>query len=96
MELNSQKSLMPLCLRGPNYPLQTETADVACKRFHILSDETSDDSPLLGPVSLWPHQAPPRCGEGRPKVLTQLIFASKSRCNARLIFCVMQLSTGPS
>lgn len=51
MEQNSQKSLMPLCLRGPNYWLQTETADAARKRFHILSDETPDDGPLLGPVS---------------------------------------------
>lgn len=41
---------MPLRLRGPNYSLQTETADVAPKRFHIFSDETSDGRPLLGPL----------------------------------------------
>lgn len=65
MELNSQKSFMPRHLRGPNYSLQTETADVARKRFHILSYETSDESPLLGPVSLQPQQdpPPPQCGE---------------------------------
>lgn len=82
MELNSQKSFLPRRLREPNYSLQTETADVAHKRFHILSDETSDDSPLLGPVSLRPHQAP----HDVEKVLTQLVFRFKTSLKCQIDF----------